>query len=287
MSSHSLATARAALVTHLIWARIAGEVGTPRENNLQHLRALASGDEYHHFGLDLADRWSDEDKLLELMAERCGISDDPEYTHGIDTIDPELTVNALDRVAARLREAADAGERVLLASGHPAGLMPVHQAVARALHKAGCRIALPPDGILTPEGEIRHLDGVVVVHRGGNLMHTHSPLPMQRILDVMQMDGTAPDLVHADHGWAGCSGQRGIDTLGYADSNDPALFVGEAEGRLIATVPLDDNVPPYRYQPMIDYLLKAAGLPADDRFGSPRPTSHTSRRLRVRPAKRR
>ncbi|OIV37507.1 phosphatase [Mangrovactinospora gilvigrisea] len=263
MSARARAQARAALVKHLLWARIAGEVATPRENNLHHLKALADGDPYYHFGLDLDGRWSDSDTVLEMMAERCGISDDPEHTHGQDTIDPELTVNALDRVAARLKQAAEGRQRVLLATGHPAGLMPLHQAVGRALRRAGCELAIPPDGILTTEGEVRHLDGVVVLHRGGNLMHTHSPVPMQRILDVMQMDDRLPDLVHADHGWAGCSGQRGIETVGYADCNDPALFVGEADGRLLATVPLDDNVPPHRYQPVIDYLLTAAGLEAD------------------------
>lgn len=276
MSARALAPARAALVTHLQWARIAGEVATPRENNLHHLRALAAGDTDYHFGLDLADRWSDDQKVLELMAERCGISDDPEYDTGQDTIDPELTVDALDRVAERLKRAADNRERVLLATGHPAGLMPMHQAVGRALRRAGCELALPPDGILTTEGEVRHVDGVVVLHRGGNLMHTHSPIPMQRILDVLQMDGRMPDLVHADHGWAGCAGQRGLETLGYADCNDPALFVGEAEGKLLVTVPLDDNVPPHRYQPMIDYLLAAAGLQPDEPIAPP-DAAHTRR----------
>jgi hypothetical protein len=47
--------------------------------------------------------------------------------------------------------------------------------------------------------------------------------------------------------------------VGFADSNDPALFVGEAEGRVAVTVPLDDNVQPHLYAPVVDSLL--AGLP--------------------------
>ena len=70
-----------------------------------------------------------------------------------------------------------------------------------------------------------------------------------------------PDLVVADHGWAGCAGQRGVDSVGYADCNDPALFLGEAEGTLQVVVPLDDHVvSPRYYDPMTAYLLEQAGL---------------------------
>ena len=64
----------------------------------------------------------------------------------------------------------------------------------------------------------------------------------------------------ADHGWAGAAGQAGIDTVGFADCNDPALFVGEAEGRVLSCVPLDDNVEPRLYAPLTAYLLDRAGL---------------------------
>ena len=52
------------------------------------------------------------------------------------------------------------------------------------------------------------------------------------ILAALAEDGQPPpDLVVADHGWAGAAGEAGIDAIGYADCNDPALFVGEAEAR--------------------------------------------------------
>jgi hypothetical protein len=49
--------------------------------------------------------------------------------------------------------------------------------------------------------------------------------------------------------------------MGYADSNDPALFLAEAEGTVQVTVPLDDHVvSPRYYDPMTAYLLSEAGL---------------------------
>ena len=101
---------RADLVDHLVRTRIAGDVATPRENNLSHYRKLANGDRNFWLGLELGDRWTDEQDVLAVMAERVGVNDDPEYRFGQDTIDPELTVAGLERMASRLRKAAD--ERV-------------------------------------------------------------------------------------------------------------------------------------------------------------------------------
>lgn len=69
-----------------------------------------------------------------------------------------------------------------------------------------------------------------------------------------------PDLAIADHGWAGAAGQAGIDTVGFADCNDPALFAGAAEGKIDVAVPLDDGVAPHHYAPLTAYILDHAGL---------------------------
>ena len=107
------------------------------------------------------------------------------------------------------------------------------------------------------------MQDVAVVSNRGDLNHTHSPVPMRGLLaDLAERGEAFPDLVVADHGWAGAAGQAGITTVGFADCNDPALFAGEAEGKVAVSVPLDDNVPPHLYAPMTSYLLAAAGLEA-------------------------
>lgn len=123
-----------------------GDVATPRDNNLSHYRKLANGDRHYWLGLELGDRWTDEQDVLAVMAERCGVNDDPAHRMGQDTIDPELTVDALERMAARLRKAADGHERVLFATGHPGGLLDVHRQTADALRRAGCEIVRIPPG---------------------------------------------------------------------------------------------------------------------------------------------
>ncbi|MEO3974014.1 phosphatase [Streptomyces sp. CAU 1734] len=253
---------RAELIEHLRRTRIAGNVATPRENNLSHYRKLANGDRHYWLGLELGDRWTDEQDVLAVMAERCGVSDDPRHRSGQDTIDPELTVAALERLAARLRKAAEGRQSVLIATGHPGGLLDVHRRTGEALAAAGCEIVDIPGGLIADEASVFQFGGVAVLERGATLWHTHSPAPMAAILDGLERDGRPqPDLVVADHGWAGCAGGRGLDAVGYADSNDPALFIGEAEGTLQVTVPLDDHVTdPRFYGPMTEFLLDAAGL---------------------------
>jgi hypothetical protein len=253
---------RAELVEHLVRTRIAGDVATPRENNLSHYRKLANGDRHYWFGLEFGDRWSDEQDVLAVMAERVGVNDDPEYRYGQDTIDAELTVDALERLAARLHKAADGEQRVLFATGHPGGLLDVHRATAAALRTAGCEIVVIPDGLQTEEGYVMQFADVAVLEHGATLWHTHSGEPMKAILTALEREGRPlPDLVVADHGWAGYAGQHGVDSVGYADSNDPALFLAESEGTLQVTVPLDDHVvSPRYYDPMTAFLLAAAEL---------------------------
>ena len=253
---------RAELVDHLVRTRIAGDVATPRENNLSHYRKLANGERHYWLGLELGDRWTDEQDVLAVMAERVGVNDDPEYRYGQDTIDPELTVDGLNRMAARLRKAAEGRQRVLFATGHPGGLLDVHRATAEALRAAGCEIVVIPDGLTTDEGYVFQFADVAVLEHGASLWHTHSGEPMRAILTGLERQGRPlPDLVVADHGWAGYAAQHGIDSVGYADCNDPALFLAEAEGTLQVAVPLDDHVTsPRFYDPLTAFLLNAAEL---------------------------
>jgi hypothetical protein len=253
-----------ALAGQLTASRIAGAVATPRENNLANYRLMAARDPGYLFGLRPRGSWTFEE-VLALMAARCGVAPDPLYDAGGDTIDPALTLDRLDAMATVLREAALARARVVVATGHPTGLLVVHLEVARALHSAGCTLLTPPAvwddndaGGRIRERHVRSILGVMVASQGANLLHTHSPIPMELMLERLSADGETPDLVLADHGFAGAAGRAGVRAVGFADSNDPALFVGEAEGDVAVCVPLDDNVMPHLYAPMTAYLLGRA-----------------------------
>jgi hypothetical protein len=249
-------------------ARIAGDVATPRENNLAKYAMFCRRLARASFGLETSRNWSVPD-VVEVMARMTGVSADAAKLGGDDWIDPDLTIDALTRMAAHLAAAAGPGRRVIVATGHPAGLLAIHLPVARALAATGTEILTPAMGwsyeLGTHNGqvtrEIRYVGDVAMLSTRGELNHTHSPRPMQAMLADLDATGVDfPDLVVADHGWAGAAGQAGITTVGFADTNDPALFVGELEGKIAVAVPLDDNVEPHLYGPMTAFLLHAAGL---------------------------
>jgi hypothetical protein len=242
---------------HLVAARIAGDVDTPREDNLRNALRMSQGLAKYDFGLVPRWNWSYE-QVVACMAQRCGISPDLGIDSGPDTIDPDLTLAQLERWRQRLAAAAQGGERVLLATGHPTGVLAIHLQVAAALRAAGAQVLVPEqawsqraEGWPRPR-TVRSINGVHLLATGGELLHTHMPEPMQALLSVLGDE--LPDLVVADHGWAGAAAEAGVDTLALADCNDPALFVAEAEGKPVVTVPLDDNVPPHLYDPISAYV---------------------------------
>jgi hypothetical protein len=252
-------SSRDVLRAHLVATRIAGAVDTPREDNLRNIARMARGEVNYDFGLVPRRGWTAQE-VLEVMVRLCGVDPDPAYAAGTDTIDPDLTIAALDRWRDRLAKAAAGSERVLLATGHPTGVLALHLEVAAALRRAGSTVLVPEldwrwdsDADWGPRPRrVRCLGGVHVLASGGELLHTHRPEPMHALLAAL---AEPPDLVVADHGWAGAAAEAGLDTLALADCNDPALFVAEAEGKPIVTVPLDDNVPPQHYDPLAAYVL--------------------------------
>lgn len=272
---------REELREHLVSAMIAGDVATPRQSNLLHYRRMALGYPYYQFGLVFRRRWTERETLA-MMAELCGVIADPRHLYGDDTIDPDKTIDALEVMAERIGRAARRRERVLLATGHPEVLTPIYAAVGRALRARGCTVLTPAEGwSYVPEvgappelRRIRYLEGMVAAleDADGRLQHTHDSAPMEAVLAELAASSAAsngsaaagracwPDLVIADHGWAGAAGEAGIDTVGFADCNDPALFAGQVEGKILVTVPLDDGVRPDRYEPLIAYLMSRSGL---------------------------
>ncbi|MEV7089704.1 phosphatase [Streptomyces sp. NPDC093085] len=264
-----------ALRAHLLAARLAGPVATSREESLRSYRLFAARDPRVTIGIDPEWAWDERD-LLRLMADKCGVSSDSGHVAGPDVIDPELTLAALDAFAERVREAAARRVPVLLGTGHPHRLLGFYAELADALSAAGCLVLTPAQGrcidITTRFGvrtyNLDYVRGVALVREPGARCagratgaHTHSPLPVRAVLEALAEAGQAlPGLVVGDHGWVCGAGQLGIEAIGVGDTDDPALFVGEAEGRVSVAVPVDDAARSDYYLPLTRYVLNRACL---------------------------
>ena len=89
---------------------------------------------------------------------------------------------------------------------------------------------------------VTYVDAVGVSCHDDAVRHTHLPDYMEAMLEDL---GTAlPDLVVADHGFAGAAIEAGIATLSIADVNDPALPLAQARGRTDGVLLIDDGLRP-------------------------------------------
>jgi hypothetical protein len=251
---------REALRAYLLATGLCGETATTRANTVDNAIKLAEGDPDKLLGI--GPRGRDAAGVMAAVAALCGCSASLDEREGGGVIEPDRTLEPLEAMGERLARAGGSGERLLIVTGHPTGLLAMYQALARALSGAGCKLETPLEDRplrTTKKGRshrVRYLDGVGCLCDGAHLLHTHESEFMDALLDAIE----PPDLVLADHGWAGAAIARGIEVVCFTDVNDPGLAVAKADGLVDIVVPLDDNLPPATYEPLRDYLL--ARIPA-------------------------
>jgi hypothetical protein len=263
VSSELTSRAGAALVT----AGITGQHRShSRRDNVTKVRALVDGAAEPSFGLSSVTRYSAAE-VLGFLAEITGCSPDLTDVDGFDTVDPERTVNAISRAAARLADEAARGATLLAVTGHPTGLLEHHIRVVDAFRRAGGKpIRLREEERLSlgqGRNEVRYIGGVGCLADGASLRHTHAPDAMEALLEAQPW----PDMVLGDHGFAGAAIERGIPAIAVMDINDPALAVASAEGRDVIVIPMDDNRPPRLYEPswlIFDRTLSGRDAVDDD-----------------------
>jgi hypothetical protein len=241
---HDRETLRAALVD----GGVAGVNSHDRPNVVWKIRRLCEGDEVSQFGLSGVSGLPF-GKVLALVSDASGIEADPDLRHGMVIVDPEKVLRGCEAIGERLALAADRGERVLIATGHPTGLPLLYQETGRLLERSGAKLISPLDGFTWHDRggrrrQIRYFSGVAMLTHRGSALHTHSPEAMELMLAE-----ETPDLVFADHGLAGAAIEAGVDTVAIADVNDPALVVAHSQGRSGPIVVMDDNVQPESYWP--------------------------------------
>ena len=244
MSTISVSEARDALV--------AGGITGPHQSHSRHnaitkIRRMLDDDVEARFGLSGVTTYSIED-VLAVMAELTGCSTDAGDIAGYDVVDPAKTIDAILAAAERLRREAERGATLLCCTGHPTGLLEHHMRVLDAYRMAGGKVVHLREeeelGIGRRHAEIRYVGGVGVLADWGQLKHTHDSAPMESVLEGEPW----PDIVLADHGFAGAAIERGIPTIAVMDINDQALALAWSEGRDVLLIPMDDNRPPRLYE---------------------------------------
>jgi hypothetical protein len=242
---------REVLVQALIDGRIAGPATHPLDNVRGNAQMLMDRDPDKEFGLrGLQERMSFA-RILDLVEQAAGAPIDREARTGTVQIDPGAILDACAAAAPRLAAARERGERLVLATGHPTGLAHLYLGLSTWLTIGGAEVITPGQGARWREARLDHdwiveaYGGVVALTDGLEPRHTHWPYAMHRVLEAER-----PDLVFADHGFAGAAIEAGVETISIADVNDPALLVAKAQGRTEHVLVFDDHVAPQDYWPV-------------------------------------
>ncbi|MGH2806651.1 MAG: phosphatase [Actinomycetota bacterium] len=220
-----------------------------RSGSIAKIHGLLDGDRDATFGLSGIEKYAAHE-ILGFMSELTGCPADIADVDCDDFIDPDLTVSGIEAAAERLAGAASTGANLFCATGHPTGMLEHNIRVVDAYIEAGGKIMRlrESESLSVKRGrerQVRYTGGVGCVADWGALLHTHSSAAMEALLESKPW----PDLVLADHGFAGAAIERGIPTIAIMDINDHALAVAAAEGNDLTIVPLDDNRLPHLYEP--------------------------------------
>ncbi len=254
---------REQLAQGLLAGKVAGVASHLLDNVRGNIRMLLDGDADKRFGMTGLVDGATLEEVLALVGSAAGRQIDPGARHGEVMIAPEPVLDACEALGDRLAGACARRERVVLATGHPVGLGMLYLEIARLAAAGGAEVLRPADGLAWKDPEnhrsrqIRYLGGVAMLTDESAPKHTHAPDAMQRMLADAR-----PDLVVADHGFAGAAIQAGVETASIADVNDPALIVAKARGRTQVVVVMDDNVEPDAYWPCFQAVASGLETPA-------------------------
>jgi hypothetical protein len=244
---------RSELLRATVEGGMAGVVSHPLDNVLRHIQRMCDGDPGFQFGLSGL-QGSTPAEVLALVSEAAGFTPQEGAREGAFRVEAERILDACAAVGTRLAEACRRGERMILGTGHPHGLILLYAEVGRELEDRGVELLRPLEGeSFEEDGEdlrVEYLRGVAMLTDGSRAKHTHSGEPMRRMMEAVQ-----PALVLADHGFAGSAIEAGIETLSVADVNDPALIVAKAQGRTDTVIVMDDNVRPESYWPCFQEIV--------------------------------
>jgi hypothetical protein len=161
----------------------------------------------------------------------------------------------------RVLEVARSNGRIAFATARPASLLPVHRRLAaRAAAEGGDVLEAEETAGFGPGGRrVRWFDHVAVLTDGAALLADGSVEATEEWLFTLPR----PDLVVADHLYAGVAAACGMEVIAFADLDAVALAVAAWQGRAVRVVPLDDRRAPPAYAPLLDHLEALASEPVD------------------------
>jgi hypothetical protein len=176
-------------------------------------------------------------------------------------IAPARTIAGFTSAVERVLEVARGGGRIAFATARPAALLQLHRRLAaRAAGEGAAVLGGDETASFGPVARrVRWIDHVAVLTDGAALLGDDVVEAAEEWLFSL----ARPDLVVADHTYAGLASASGLEVVAFADLDAVALAVAAWQGRALRVVPLDDRRPPSAYAGLLDLLETLAAAPVD------------------------
>lgn len=221
----------------LVRAKVAGPAPTIGPSEQRHL--------VEHLGASAPEAWA---------AMRAVYGTSPE----VPMIDPERTLAATRRAAARIHAVAAVGGRIAFATAAPASLLGVYSSIVRLARAAGAVVDDDQDrGPLRVDGRyprwLRTVDGVTVVTDGSSLLATTGIDAADEWVFLVDR----PALAVADGPFAAAAYADGVEVVTIAGLDQPALGLAAARTLRCTLVPLHPSRPPRDYDPFVTGFAQA------------------------------
>jgi hypothetical protein len=233
--------------------RLSGpELSHSRANNVDAARRLADNDPYVTFGIRLVIDYVqlnhvDPQDALSMIAGITKCSQDVNHTEGRGYISPSSTIKGLKAMSAAITRVSREHGYVTFATGHPGSMIECYTELAQLVRELGGHVLDLAKGQLVFQGEDQDhvhvadsVNGIAILSDTCAALHSHDSRAMELMLNDARR---LPDLVIADHGFAGEAINRGLPTVAVMDTNDPGLAVAKKLGANVIIVPMNDNRP--------------------------------------------
>lgn len=172
-----------------------------------------------------------------ILIEASGVDAHRFRRRGPGYLDPAKSAAALAAALAQIAAASRARQQIVFATGHPGAMVGFMIELADWSKRLGGRLVTITGAIPTHGQMGLDIIGPVLVPSDGcSAYHSHETIYIDRLLELAH-----PDLVVADHGFAGGALNHGLATIGFYDTDDPALPVASRLGLPLLAVPLNDN----------------------------------------------
>jgi len=227
------------------------------------IKKLVKNEPFYTFGIKRVEQAVKNHEITaaqtrDIMTKASGITISRFSRRGAGHFDTALVARKLTEAMEEINKRARAEQTMVFATGHPGALVGFMNQLAIWAESLGAKIVTTDRSIqVNGRFKLDQLGQVFVASDNCSAIHTHEPDYMDILLKDHQ-----PDFAVADHGFAAAALNRNIPTIGFYDTDDPAIPLAAHFDLPVLGVPINDNCYNSDGATLANYIIERFGADA-------------------------